>query len=178
MADGLSSVNSIVLKCTSMHGIPMMHRVTLALFSVGLCACTPLTIYHREGVPVQRMQADLLDCQVDALSKAPVASQLRRGPPRYIPGSRHCYGSGRCYRYGGYYVPGEVYSVDVNASLRRQLENQCMARQGYQRVEVPNCPAGTPPPEGLEQTQTLPPLSENSCAIRGDAGEWLIVDVE
>lgn len=155
-----------------------MHRVIPALFIAAISACAPLTIYYREGVPVQRMQSDLLDCQVDALAKAPVASQIRRGPPRYIPGSHYCNGNGRCYSYGGYFIPGEVYSVDVNASLRRQLENQCMNGQGYQRVEVPNCPAGTVPPDGLIQTQTLPPLSEKSCAIRGDAAEWRIVDIE
>ena len=150
----------------------------LSLSIFFLSACTPLTIYHRDGVAVSRMQSDLLDCQVGALEDAPVSSQLRRGPPRYIPSYRYCPHAGSCYRRGGYYYPGEVYSVDVNASLRSQLENRCMASQGYKRVELPNCPAGTKAPDGQVQSRTLPPLSENTCAIRGENGSWRIVDIE
>lgn len=127
---------------------------------------------------MSRMFSDLTDCQVKALDGAPVATVLRQGPPRYIPGYNYCYHGGGCYWRGGYFVPGRVYSVDVNAPLRLQLETTCMGEQGYQRVELKNCPIGVRPQGGMQQTQVLPPLSEDSCAVRGDNNTWQIIDVK
>lgn len=175
MADGLVAVNSIVPSRVWMHCPSMKYSAFLLVGILALSACEPLTIYHRTGVQVTKMQSDLLECQVDALAKAPVASQIRRGPPRYMPPYRSC-SDGHCYRYGGFFYPGEVYTVDLNATLRGQLETQCMATQGYRRVEIPNCPAGTPSAGDGPQTTTLPPLTENSCAIRGQNAAWEIVE--
>ena len=156
----------------------MFHRFFLLIGFLLLSACAPLTIYHQTGVEVAKMETDLLACQVEGLDQAPVASQLRRGAPRYVPGYRHCSSSGQCYRRGGYYIPGEVYTVDTNAPLRRKLENQCMSQQGYRRDEIPDCPLGTTTAQAATATQKMPPLSEKSCAIRGNGGRWQIVEAK
>ena len=187
MADGLCRVNSIVLANKWVQTIDMfvpllprlLKRPHLLAALALLTACTPLTIYHRAGATMARMEKDLLACRVDALDKAPVTSQVRQGPPRYIPGYRHCNRAGHCYRRGGYYVPGEIYTVDVNARLRSQIETQCMAGKGYRRVTLPNCPAGTSSANAAASSiatgAVLPPLTENSCGLRGQGGEWQII---
>lgn len=140
-----------------------------------LTGCAPLTIYHREGVSVTRMNSDLLSCELSALADAPVANQIRRTPPRYIPARRICHADGSCYSKGGYFIPGEVFTVDVNQDLRNRAEQQCMANAGYTPATLPNCPGGIAraAPEGA--TQVLPRLSENSCVIRNDDDTWQIV---
>ncbi len=123
-----------------------------------------------------KMENDLLDCKVAALADAPVSTQLRRGPPRYVPGYRHCDGKGRCYRSGGYFYPGDVYSVDVNAGLRRDLLNRCMAARGFSPVELPRCRTGTAPALSTDLTDAMPPLSPNSCLFEGEGGQNRIID--
>ena len=156
--------------------------VTLRLF-VAVCAgllvlasCAPLEIYHREGVPVTRMQSDLLACEVSALADVPVSNQVRREPPRYIPSRRICKADGSCYTRGGYYIPGEVYTVDVNLGLRERAEQQCMVDKNYLPATLPNCPNAVfrAAPKGA--TQVLPRLTSQSCAIRYTDGTWQIVN--
>lgn len=141
-----------------------------------LSACAPLKIYHKPGVTVSRMQDDMLACEVRALKDAPVATQVRRAPPEYIPSYRYCRSDGSCYRRGGYFLPGEVYTVDVNASLRNRLETQCMAKQGYQRTEIPNCKGTNSQSATPSPSDVLPVLTPNSCVIRNRSGGWQIID--
>lgn len=177
MADGPGPVNSIVPGDCSVQTDIMTYRLVLCVLLLGFAACAPLSIYHRPGVAVAKMEDDLLGCQVAALEQAPVASQVRRGPPIYVPERYYCNDHGHCYRRGGYFIPGEIYTVDVNAPLRRKIETRCMARKGYQRVDIPNCPAGVTLEPSPADTQVLPPLTENSCAIRGSGGTWQIVEI-
>lgn len=177
MADGPEAVNSIVPVEYSVHNSKTMLRLSLTSILILLAACTPLRIYHKPGVSVTRMQNDQLDCEVAALKEAPVASQLRRSPPEYFPGRRYCNSDGKCYRRGGYWIPGEVYSVDVNSTLRKKLENRCMAQLGYTPVELPQCRSDkSSPPADTSRTETLPALTDDSCAIRNDDGSWRIVN--
>jgi hypothetical protein len=178
MADGPGPVNSIVPGHYSVQTDSMKNRWGLCVLLLGVAACAPLSIYHRPGVAVAKMEDDLLGCQVVSLEQAPVASQVRQGPPIYVPGRYYCNKRGHCYRQYGYYIPGDIYTIDVNASLRRKLETRCMARKGYQRVEIPNCPAGVTMEPSPADTQVLPPLTENSCAIRGSGGTWQIVEIK
>ncbi len=178
MADGPWGVNSIVLRAKSGQIGPMRKfhiRSALLLGLLVLVSCAPLTIYHREGVAVTRMQSDLLSCEIKSLKDVPVANQIRRDPPRYIPGRRYCNAEGHCYNRGGYYVPGDVYTVDVNASLRGRAEQQCMAEKGFARVTVPNCPANISNAAPQGATAVLPRLSSRSCAIRNNDKTWQIV---
>ncbi|MEE4189031.1 MAG: hypothetical protein V2I76_11370 [Roseobacter sp.] len=154
-----------------------MNRLALLFIAfVGVSACAPLTSYHQQGVSAARMQNDLLDCQVSALEQAPVANQVRRSAPRYVPGFRRCNSDGRCYNTGGYFYPGEVYTVDVNALLRRDLLTRCMAQQGYSRVELPRCPQGTTLPPLGPAAQSMGPLSPDSCIVKTTDGRSLIID--
>ncbi len=179
MADAKLVVNSIVLVRGSGHLGVMKTLCFVFVVMLTLSACAPAPVYYREGASMAKMEDDLLNCKVAAVKDAPVATELRRGAPRYYPGYLRCNNSGHCYRTGGYFYPGEVYSVDVNASLRRDLENRCMARKGYAPVELPRCRAGTVGTVTTDQTtgtNIMPPLSENSCIIDGNGGPAQIID--
>ena len=142
-----------------------------------LAGCAPLSIYHKEGTSVSRMQSDLLSCEVAAAQDVPIATELRREPPYYVPGDRVCYSNGKCYLRGGYYIPGRVYTVDANRGLRSRVQTQCMADQGYSPVTLPQCSnaVARQVPPGV--TKTLPALAEKNCVIRNDDGTWQIVNL-
>jgi len=147
----------------------------LCLASLWLLGCGPAVTYHRTGASVGLMEDTLLDCRVAALQDAPVATQIRQGPPRYYPGPFYCPGGGRCYRGAGYFAPGEVYSVDTNARLRSDLTNRCMAHTGFQRIELPRCAAGTTLPDLSTQTDNMPPIADTSCILKTPEGGQQII---
>lgn len=150
-------------------------RITIALvLCVLLIGCLPVSTYYAEGVSVARRDRDNLDCDVAALRDAPVANQTRQSPPLYIP-RRSCDRRGRCYGRGGYWVPGDIYSVDVNARLRSRVKAQCMADRGYRPVKIPACPVSIANAAPPGTTTVLPRLGPNSCAIRNDDGSLQIV---
>lgn len=157
----------------------MLFHVLGAVLALGLLAsCAgPLRVYYQPGAQVAAMQRSLLDCQVTAVQSAPVATQIRREPPRYIPPRRYCDAAGRCRYDGGFWIDGEVYSFDPNANLRERVERQCMADDGYSYVEVPNCSSGVASQVPVAATRVMPQLSPQSCAIRNDDGSWQIVSV-
>lgn len=169
------TANSIVFLPPLGQNSRMKPFITIFATSLALAACGPLSIYYRPGVSVSRMQNDQLNCQVRALKDAPVANQIRQRPPIFFPGRQIC-GAGGCYYSPGYWAGGGVYSVDVNADLRGQVEEQCMARKGYQPVSVPLCTGGVKSAVAPKQTQTLPKLTESACAIRYDDDSWQIVN--
>ncbi len=141
---------------------------------LALAACAPLTIYYRPGVEVTRMQRDQTQCAVGALNQAPVAEQLRQRPPIFYPGGQVCNATG-CYFTPGFWVDGGLYTVDVNANLRGQVEQQCMGDRGYQPVTLPLCNQSIKSQVAPRQTRTLPALTEQSCSIRYDDGSWQVV---
>lgn len=150
-----------------------MRFLSVILFCLITTGCFPVSAYYAEGVSVAKRDRDELDCDVAALRDAPVANQTRQSAPIYVP-QRTCDRHGRCHG-GGYWVPGDVYTVDVNASLRKRVKAQCMADRGYRPVEIPICPAGVANAAGPGKTTVLPPLGPQSCAIRNDDGSLLIV---
>ena len=153
----------------------MKPFVSLAVLGLIAAACAPLAIYYRPGVSVTRMQSDRTDCQVRALRDAPVASRIRQRPPVFVPGRQICNGA-NCTFVPGHWLPGEIYTVDVNADLRGRVESQCMAQKGYRPVEVPLCKAAIKSAVAPGQTRILPPLKQNACAIRHGDGSWQIVN--
>ncbi|ABG32290.1 hypothetical protein CEP88_03600 [Roseobacter denitrificans] len=175
MADGPHTVNSIVLGSQSGHFIPMVWFRILLLGGSLLAACAPMELYYQSGGSVARMQDNLLSCEVAALRDAPVASEIRRRPPVFVPPRRYCTG-GHCYHRGGYFVDGQVYTVDVNARLRGDLEARCMRNKGYTPVEIPDCPARLAREISPTQTDVMPPLTPASCVIRDRSGMWQIVE--
>lgn len=151
-----------------------LFRMTVA--GLVLSACAPLSIYHRPGASVSRMQSDTTDCQVAALRDAPVANQVRQRPPILIPGNRVCDGAGNCWVRPGYWVGGALYTVDVNSDLRARVTDQCMARRGYRPVTIPPCTGAVRSAAPPRQTTTLPALTSTSCVIDYDGGQWQIVN--
>lgn len=178
MADAPWAVNSIVLRGLRRQ-TAFMKPLTLVILSyLLLAACGPVTVYHKQASSVSRLKTDLLSCQVDALAKAPVATQVRQRPPYYVPSRRYCRSDGECYSRGGFFAPGEIYSVDVNARLRDDLEEQCMSRSGYRAVALPRCTAAASPATSADTANTaqkLPVLSETSCVARDATGDWQII---
>lgn len=144
--------------------------------TVVLTGCLPLNTYYREGAKLNALLADETACEVDALAKAPVANEIRREPPRYVRERRICKANGNCYHTGGYWIPGEVYTVDVNKPLRKKLELQCMSGKGYAPVEIPACPSGIADAAPARASEVLPRLTSDSCAIRYKDGRFQIVN--
>jgi len=82
-----------------------------------------------------------------------------------------------CSAYGGNTYGGQTYSVDANAGLRQNVIQQCMAKRGWQLVNLPPCgvnehntylenPAAYRKPKSVDAT---------SCAILDQArNEWVI----
>ena len=151
---------------------------SLAILCALLSGCGPAQVWYKPGGSLALRSSDLLHCRVESLAQAPVATQIRQWPPTYIPTRRYCDAAGRCVTDGGFFAPGEVYSVDVNAGLRRDLEARCMAQRGYASVELPRCPTGETDPRGTpaEPAETMPSLTGSSCAQRDDTGDWVILD--
>ncbi|MEM8577484.1 MAG: hypothetical protein AAGF60_06500 [Pseudomonadota bacterium] len=150
-----------------------MKLITLAAL---LPACLPVSTYYRAGAPLALVEREETACQVRALAQAPVAQIVRQGPPRYIPGIRSCNSHGVCHVSRGYYVPGPITTVDVNADLRQRVERQCMADKGFVPQSIPACPPGVASAAPARATTTLPRLTAQSCAIRNGDGTFQIVN--
>ncbi|MEL6808416.1 MAG: hypothetical protein AAFO97_11600 [Pseudomonadota bacterium] len=140
-----------------------------AIAALCLSGCLPVSTYYAEGVTAAQFARDDTNCDVQALREAPVANQTRQSAPRYIP-RRTCDAAGNCYSHGGYWVPGEIYTVDVNADLRARVKGLCMSDRGYAPVELPACPRGVAEAAPPGPSPVLPRLNPNSCAIKTDGG--------
>ena len=151
----------------------MKPALSLWMVVVLLAACGPVSVYYKPGASQTVQKNDLLSCQVDALAKAPVASQIRRTPPQFIPRRSVCRADGRCTYRGGYFVDGDVYTVDVNAKLRADIEASCMGKKGYTPVELPRCNSNI---ASVETPQGTPGLTVASCVQKDDSGAWQIID--
>jgi hypothetical protein len=136
--------------------------IQLSLLAITVAACGPIPVYYREGASVDRLDADNLSCKVAALKDAPVENQIRQHPPRYYPGKRVC-ADGSCWTRPGYWVDGQVYTVDVNLGLRKQLEQSCMANKGYSQVALKRCTMEEVSSRLASQPARLPPLNEQAC---------------
>jgi len=146
-----------------------MRPLPLSLALLVLSGCLPVSTYYAEGVSLAQLERDNTRCDVQALRAAPVANQTRQGAPRYVP-RRVCDAAGNCYDRGGYWVPGEIYTVDVNAGLRTRVKALCMGDRGYRPVELPACPQAVARAAPPGPSPVLPRLNPNSCAIRTDGG--------
>lgn len=180
MADAPDTVNSIVLRRGSRHNSRMfknMRQIFPVVAGAFIAGCAPLSFYNQPGVSVAQMERDTLNCEVAALQQAPVANQIRQAPPRYVPARQYCDANGTCHTRGGYFVSGEVFTVDRNANLRKRLERQCMADKGYAPVKVPQCSVAIKAAAPAGATTILPRLTENTCVIRNDDGSILFVTV-
>ncbi|GGH25351.1 hypothetical protein [Cribrihabitans marinus] len=139
-----------------------------------LTGCAPLSIYHKPGVQVSRLEADTTRCEVAALKDVPVNTQIRQGAPIYRPGGRYCR-DGRCWTGPGYWDSGPVYTVDANRGLRDRATELCMAEKGYRPVSLPPCSQGIRSQVPLGRMTTLPRLTPASCFLRNEDGSYRII---
>lgn len=154
----------------------MKHRYSIVIAAaLGIAACAPLTTYYKPGVSVSALERQTLTCQTRALREVPPSTQVRRTPPRYIPSRRLCDAAGNCRVYPGRHIPGDLITFDPNDGLRKRVEAQCMADQGFAPVSIPPCPGAVARAAPARATSTLPNLNANSCAIRNSDGSFQIV---
>lgn len=166
MTEAAPPVNPIVNARQTRHTMGMVKKRTahimFALAAV-LAGCGPVTVYHKPDASFAQLDRDLLSCQASALKQAPVANEIRQSPSYYRPGRRVCH-DGNCYHTRGYWVRGEIYTVDVNRPLRLKLQRSCMIDNGYSEVEAQRCPAGTPRPKADSLGALVTPTG-NECAV-------------
>jgi hypothetical protein len=121
-----------------------------------LVACAvapqPMSVFWRTGANSTKVASDNTACQVSSLRQVPRAMATGQTPiyttPTYVnPSYTNCYGSGysaSCTTTGGgvsggQTYGGQLYNYDANATLRSQVQNQCMANKGYQLVVLQTC---------------------------------------
>lgn len=184
MPEGPVTVNSFVFppllaQTYRMNAGRIFSRFLRLSVVIGvLGGCVPLTIFHREGASVARMQQDEASCEVQALNEAPVKIEIEREPPIFLPPQERCDSQGNCVTTPGRWIPGEVYRFDANEAQRRRVETQCMAQLGYSRVSIPRCSGDVARSVPVAATSRLPPLNDASCSVRNRDGTWQIVNVE
>ncbi|MRU13836.1 hypothetical protein FDP25_00140 [Roseovarius sp. A21] len=140
-----------------------------------LAACAPLTVYYKQGASVAAMEQTLNQCEVEALRKVPPRILTRYIPPTTAPYT-HCDANGNCYTYYRTITPGRFERYDADEGLREKTARLCMAGAGFEKVSIKECdPDQIEAARPLSATQTFPPLTENSCAIRLKSGRWKIV---
>ena len=143
--------------------------------TMALVGCGPLNTNYKEGVSVATLNRDQTACDVAALRDVPVATQIRRLPPEYIPPLRRCKKNGDCVVIPGYWLPGEIVTYDANARLRARAAQQCMSAKGYTRVSIPPCPGNVAQSAPVAATTRLPRLTPTTCVIRNRDGSVQIV---
>ena len=149
-----------------------MKPTVFSVFLLALASCGPLPVYYRDGSDQTRTNSDVTNCQVAALKAAPIALETRQHPPTYYPAERHCDGD-NCWVRPGYWVPGQIYTVDLNEALRQRVEQNCMAQKGYQRLELPRCDQAEI--AALSSQEGPGGLTPYSCALRQKDGNTIIL---
>lgn len=152
----------------------MRTHIYLSLFAGFLAGCTPLSLFYKEGTPVQRLNSDLADCKLRALRDVPVDQDTR-----FIPGDKApksiCDAAGVCHTVWVQITPDKVETFDANEGAREDYVEACMAKSGYAPVRLPACNDAIRQSTPLAATKVLPPLSAESCAIRLKTGQYQIV---
>ena len=150
-------------------------RVCTLLMAALAAACTPTTIYHREGTEVTRVYSELSTCQVTALSQVPVENRQRYIPPDYSYRS-FCYSNGQCVSRRVLLRPGYFETYDANEPLRTNVTRSCMTDQGFSRVSLPQCSSDVVAATTITRTRVQPPITDTSCIIRIRSGGYQIVN--
>ena len=152
-----------------------MLRRTYILIVLGLlAACSPLTLYYKEGAPVERLTRDEATCRTEALRILPVDTRTRIVPGTMVP-QTICDGAGNCQTVWVKTSPDRIETYDANAGARAQYVESCMGEKGYQRVRLPACSDDIVAQTRLAPTTVMPAITQNSCAIRFQTGQWQVV---
>ena len=176
MTEGICRVNCFVrLPKPRYHR--GMTRSCLLLFTLALSvlsACAPPPLWYRSGISPTRLSQDLTACRVAALKTVPTEIRSRYIPAEYIS-QPVCTPSGHCYWRRVLVRPAQYERYDVNAPLREDVVQACMADKGYTQVRLPACQSEGGQKITVNTAAPLPPLTDQSCAVRLKSGEWRIV---
>lgn len=142
----------------------MRQYLLVSAAFVLLAGCFPVEVYQKAGGSLNRLQNDETDCKVSALQQVPVNKMTRITPIRLIP-QTVCDKNKNC-QVVYIEVGGDVEIYDANLPLRQRVEAQCMARKGYEKVELPICTGDVP----ATLPGRMPPLTEDSCAVKTKTG--------
>ena len=130
---------------------------------IALAGCN-YTLYHQAGKSFAERDADVTRCDVIALRKAPVETQILFTPPRQEERTI-CDDDGNCITET-YWTKPEPYTVDPNKELRERVAMQCMLDKGYQQISLPSCDDG----KTLSVPTKMTNIGPNSCAVRLKGG--------
>ena len=130
---------------------------------IALAGCN-YTLYHQAGKSFAERDADVTRCDVIALRKAPVETQILFTPPRQEERTI-CDDDGNCITET-YWTKPEPYTVDPNKELRERVAMQCMLDKGYQQISLPSCDDG----QTLSVPTKMTNIGPNSCAVRLKGG--------
>lgn len=176
MTDGLCRVNCFVRRAIPRYNSAMRPGFALpALVALtALAACTPPPLWHKPGIAPAQVHADLTACRVAALSQVPQRIRSYYKPADYII-RPVCTATGHCYMQRILLRPAQYERYDANAGLRDDLAQACMADKGYAQLRLPACQSPQEQKITVNTAAPMPPLSDQSCAVRLPSGDWRIV---
>jgi hypothetical protein len=153
----------------------MTPRAFALLAFLPLCACFEVDHWYKPGASQAKLNDDFLNCRVRATQSVPVNTQIRTTPVHITPQRTDCFtqgGATRCQTTGGQRIGGRTTSYDANASLRQEVQSQCMRKLGYQAVSLPVCKAQEA--KSSQAPKAVPQLTPASCVVETTTG-WAIV---
>lgn len=116
--------------------------LALSILAVSGCVSEPITTSWREGAAISQVSEAQTNCQVQALNQVPRALSTTTTPVHRTPSNVQCSTYGNytsCHDYGGQVYGGHQVTQDVNASLRAQVTQQCLAKKGISVISFPAC---------------------------------------
>lgn len=153
----------------------MLARPLFALLSLTvLCACVQ-EIYYREGMTTAEIRRASDACALEALDQAPVRTETRVLPGRFIPARTVCDGQGNCTTRPAHQEFPRFESFDANEDRRALLTRTCLASRGIDRVSLPYCDGRTRDAVEPGVTRILPRLTDRACLIPRGSGAYQIV---
>jgi hypothetical protein len=122
--------------------VKFIAPLALTIFAVTGCVPGPITTSWRDGAAFSQVNEAQTNCQVQALNQVPRALSTTTTPIYRTPSNIQCttYGNNTsCRDYGGQVYGGDQVTQDVNASLRVQVTQQCLAKKGISVLSFPTC---------------------------------------
>ncbi|MEM6307607.1 MAG: hypothetical protein AAF701_06455 [Pseudomonadota bacterium] len=133
-----------------------------------LWACSSERLWYKEGAAPTRIDRQLTSCQVSALDKVPVNTQINTTPTYRVPVETACdtrkQGEKTCHTTEYETRGGDVYSYDANTELRERVVAHCMGDLGYTQIELPYCESQMARIKAQGQTR-FPRLTDTSCVV-------------
>lgn len=143
-----------------------MKRLILAMV-LPLAGCVTDTVWYKEGASPAKINDAATNCAVQAARTVPQNPQIGQTPIYTTPMQTSCYGTSyvTCTTTGGNIYGGNLYTYDANSGLRDAVMSQCMAKRGYQSVELALCSQRVANAVTEVDFATLPKLTKETCLI-------------